>query len=414
MKTISHTMALCLFLCISCSPDAPSGTVSFYHYAPGALAEGMENLGKLFHDSQSRLRISMVPVDHESFKSSILNSITLGTPPELFSHWAGARTQALVPYLEPLDELWASEGWDDFFPPRLVESSVRYNGHKYLLPMTLQYIGFFYNKQVFTREGLSPPKDWEDLLRACEILRTRKIIPLALGAKDRWPAQFWFDYLLLRTAGPGFRDDLIAGTQPLDSPEVRQVFLLWKTLLDREYFNPEPEMESWDTFAASAVAEGRAAMTLNGTWTLGLFQALYPAEAANIGFFPFPAVEDRPQAALGYVEGVLVPRGSLNPAGAREALKFLAGKEAQLHMSRTFGSIPPRSLDLADDAPEIQNEIRREVDAAQVWATNLDLSVPAPAAEAALNLFREFLRFPDRYPQLLAGASQEFSQAYLP
>lgn len=33
-----------------------------------------------------------------------------------------------------------------------------------------------------------------------DTLKAKGVVPIALGAKDQWPAQFWFDILLLRTA----------------------------------------------------------------------------------------------------------------------------------------------------------------------------------------------------------------------
>jgi multiple sugar transport system substrate-binding protein/raffinose/stachyose/melibiose transport system substrate-binding protein len=49
-----------------------------------------------------------------------------------------------------------------------------------------------------------------------------------LGSRERWPAQFWFDYLLLRTAGPKYRAELMAGEKSYTDPEVVRVMEMWK------------------------------------------------------------------------------------------------------------------------------------------------------------------------------------------
>ena len=71
-------------------------------------------------------------------------------------------------------------------------------------PFGYHYAGMFYNPKVMADAGITTmPKTWDDLLAACKTLKDKGVDPIALGSKNRWPAQFWFDYLLLRTAGPG-------------------------------------------------------------------------------------------------------------------------------------------------------------------------------------------------------------------
>ena len=56
-------------------------------------------------------------------------------------------------------------------------------------------------------------------LRCATTLKAKGIAPIALGSKNRWPAQFWFDYLLLRTAGPDYRAKLMSGESPIPTPK---------------------------------------------------------------------------------------------------------------------------------------------------------------------------------------------------
>ena len=67
----------------------------------------------------------------------------------------------------------------------------------------------FYNKSVFSKAGINTmPRTWDEFLSLCAKLKSRGITPIALGSKNRWPAQFWFDYLILRTVGPDYRHNL--------------------------------------------------------------------------------------------------------------------------------------------------------------------------------------------------------------
>jgi multiple sugar transport system substrate-binding protein/raffinose/stachyose/melibiose transport system substrate-binding protein len=97
------------------------------------------------------------------------------------------------------------------------------------------------------------------------------ITPIALGAKDKWPAQFWFDLLLLRTAPYEFRQKLMQGSASYNDPPVRAVFARWAQLLKAGYFNARPNDLAWDSGANEQVFSGQAALTLMGTWNIGYF-----------------------------------------------------------------------------------------------------------------------------------------------
>ena len=78
-------------------------------------------------------------MEQEAFKDSILVQLAGGNPPDIFSYWAGAKTQYLVDQkrLAPLDDVWKKYKLDDVFPKSLTEAASVYSGHKYLLALRL-------------------------------------------------------------------------------------------------------------------------------------------------------------------------------------------------------------------------------------------------------------------------------------
>ena len=77
-----------------------------------------------------------------------------------------------------------------------------YDGAKYLLPL-----GYPHRADVLQPHGLrrswrrAIPATWDELKAACETFNEAGVTPISLGSMSQWPAQFWFDYLILRTAG---------------------------------------------------------------------------------------------------------------------------------------------------------------------------------------------------------------------
>ncbi len=108
---------------------------------------------------------------------------------------------------------------------------------------------------------------------------------------NKWPAQFWFDYLLLRTAGPEYRAKLMAGEASYTDPEVVRAMELWAELAAAGCFTPDANAFDW-TDAADQVANGEAAMNLMGTWITGYWNGNGLTPVTDYDFFEFPVIDE--------------------------------------------------------------------------------------------------------------------------
>jgi ABC-type glycerol-3-phosphate transport system substrate-binding protein len=112
MLVATSLSALLYTSCTAKEPPAAPETqrVSFLHYFSGSLSGGMDELVKTFNEADPLFILSATPLDHESFKSGIIDSLAQGNPPDIYSYWAGAKTQEITTELEPIDDLWAAAG----------------------------------------------------------------------------------------------------------------------------------------------------------------------------------------------------------------------------------------------------------------------------------------------------------------
>ncbi len=399
-------------------PDAtPKTAITFLHYFTDSLSGGIDELARSFNGHNTRYELKAVSLDHEAFKSSIQDTLKSGHPPDLYSYWAGARTASIVADLEPIDDIWQQAKLDERFAPSLVRAASEYQGKKYLLPLTQHSVVFFYNKQVFAAHQLQPPATWAEFLAVCATLKAKGVTPIALGAKDRWPAQFWFDMLLLRTAPYEFRAQLMDGSASYDDPKVKAVFGHWAGLIGKGFFNPDANALSWDQGANELVFQGKAAMTLMGTWNIGYFtnEAHKWVPGQDFDFFPFPVMDAKlPQVALGPIDGLVVPKKATNIEGAKQVMAYLAGVEPQQTFSRGSGALAPNRQVPPDFYSDIQRRVQAEVNRSPVFAFNYDLATPPAVAELGLNAFSEFLAFPKAQATILTKLAQEASARFQP
>jgi ABC-type glycerol-3-phosphate transport system substrate-binding protein len=203
---------------------ADGGKVTIMHYFTGAL--GLEVIEEIFKDFREKTGVTVEesPIGHEDFKSGILVRAAGNNLPDVFSYWAGARTQFVIDHgaLRPIDDMWAANGLDAIVAKSVADGATVYDGKHYLVPFGYHYAGMFYNTQVMAEAGVTQmPQTWDEFLAMCEALKAKGVTPIALGSKNRWPAQFWFDYLILRTAGPDYRAKLMEGSASYNDPEIK-------------------------------------------------------------------------------------------------------------------------------------------------------------------------------------------------
>ena len=213
--------------------SAAETEVTIMHYFTADI--GGAGLHPIFDKFKKETGITVVdsPIGHEDYKTGILVRAAGNSLPDIFSEWAGARTQFVVDTgkLEPLDALWAAQKLDSVVAKPVAASATIYNGKRYLIPIGYHYAAVFYNAKVLKDAGVTTmPKTWDEFVSLCKTLKAKGVTPFALGTKNRWPGQFWFDYLLLRTAGPEYRAKLVAGKASYTDPEVKKAMALWKDM----------------------------------------------------------------------------------------------------------------------------------------------------------------------------------------
>jgi len=409
-------LAACVLACLagttSATADQNVEKIVLLHYWSGAMRGGIDDIAASLNAQHPQYMLKAIGFEHESFKVGIRAMLDSGHPPDIFSYWAGARLQSLAAagQLAPLDAVWQQAKLGDVFPGPLADACT-VDGRKYGLPLTQHLVGFFYNRKIFASLGLSPPTTWEEFTTVCARIKAAGIAPLALGARERWPAQFWFDYLLLRTAGPEYRQKLMAGEASYTDPEVTRAFTLWQSLLDQGYFLPAPKAYDWSE-AAKQVYHDEAAMTLMGTWIIGLLDGqLGWRQEEDFDFFVFPTLDPAiPDVALGPID-VLAAAKAGNVQAAQQALPYFAATGLQEAMSAGSGALAPsQEVPLAFYSP-LKRRIAAVVRAAPVWAFNYDLATPPAVAEVGLDAFLAFVSQPRNLPAILADAQAKAQAA---
>lgn len=414
-------LAASLALLASVAPAATfaqdgGGEVTVMTYFTGEFGEPvLKDLLAQFEE-ESGITVNFVDVGHEDYKTGILIQLAGGNPPDAHTVWAGARTAFQVQNgsLAPIDEMWTANDLDSQFSAGMIESAVTYDGHKYLLPFGFHIAPMWYDPKVFADAGVEIPTTWDGLKGACTTFKEAGILPISMGATAQWPAQFWFDYLLLRTAGAEYRARLMAGEAAYTDPEVVRAMELWAELFDAGCFADGATINGIDwTDAADQLVNGEAAMNLMGTWIMGYLNGNGFEPGTDYDFFEFPVVDEGvPSAVVGPVDGFVTAAGAANPEGALELLAFLSKPDVQAAWAIGQGNMSTNTTSDTSGVNDVTKKAMEVAAAAETYNFNYDLATPPAPSLVGLAMFQKFINDQGNIQGLLEETQTEIAAAF--
>jgi ABC-type glycerol-3-phosphate transport system substrate-binding protein len=365
-----------------------------------------EQVVAMWNEANPTMPVEQSIVAHEDFKQAIRAYLTASPAPDVLTWFAGNRTRFFIDKGLVLDfsDVWMSSGLDAAYAPGF-KALATYNDKQYFLPTSYYWWAIYYRPSLFTAAGIEKaPETWEELLTACDKLNAIGVTPFTIGARFKWPAAAWFDYLDMRTNGPQFHIDLMDLKIPYTDPRVKAAFLKWRELLDAGCFIADPAAYDWQE-AIDPMVQGEAAMYLMG----GFILDSYPDEAeADLDFFRFPIIDPAmPVGEDAPTDGYFMAASARNPEGGKLFMAFLGSKEVQQLVFDELGRLPTRTdVDISGATPFVQKGIQM-IQAADYIAQFYDRDTTPPMAEAGMEGMMRFLANPDDLDQILADLEVE-------
>jgi raffinose/stachyose/melibiose transport system substrate-binding protein len=326
--------ALLLAACGGNGADSSSGeqTIDWWHIQSDQPMRGVwAKLAKEFEASHPGVKIKITPLQNEPFKAKVTTAGQSGNPPDLFQSWGGGVMKQQIDAGLVQDITNDVQDLSGNISPGAL-SPYQLDGRTYGIPFTSGMVGFWYNKALFDKAGITePPATWAEFLDVVEKLKAAGITPIGLGEKEKWPGHFYWTYLAMRQVGKAGLDAAIKDGS-FDSPGFVQAGDNLKALVDLEPFQKGflgaayaegPESE------AALMGNAKVAMELMGQWGPGTQTGASGRTEEegigdDLGFFPFPAVDGgsgAPTEVLGGGDGFVVGKDA--PPETLEFLKFL-------------------------------------------------------------------------------------------
>ncbi|NMM30902.1 MAG: extracellular solute-binding protein [Cellulomonas sp.] len=308
--------------------------------------------GKAFWDStvadfeaaNPGVKITVQAIQNEDMDGKLQTALNSGAAPDIFMARGGGKLADVVKAGQAqevkVDDATKTAVGDAAF------SAFTVDGKIYGMPMSILPGGIYYSKDLFKQAGISgTPATIADLETDVQKLKDAKIAPIALGGKDAWPAAHWYYFFALRACSQDTLDKATA-SKKFDDPCWTKAGDALAAFSKTNPFNDGFLTTSAQQGAGSSaglLANHQAAMELMGAWDPGVITSLTPDQKplADLGWFPFPAVEGgqgKAGAMMGGLDGYGCSKAA--PAECSKFLNFAMQKKYQEGYATAFHTLP--------------------------------------------------------------------------
>ncbi len=319
------------------APAMEPVTIQLWHQEGEAenAAQYVQALADAYTAMHPEVTFELTNKQTETLREDFQTAALAAAPPDLLwtvNDHAGPFTTAEI--ILPVDDLVDLGKYVD-------SSAVRLGGQTWGVPISSgNHLMLYFNKDLIAEA----PADTAALLAVAEELKAAGVTPLVYNQTE----PFWLVPWLGGFGGKVFAEDGVTPT--LNTPEMVSTLGWLKQLKDEGIVPAESDYDGADTL----FKEGKAAMIINGDWTLGAYKDLF---GDKLGVARIPMI-----TGAGYPAPFTSGKYFMIPAGLDDAtvavvvdfIDFATNLENQTTMVTTLTRLP--ALLEALDIPEVTED----------------------------------------------------------
>jgi arabinogalactan oligomer/maltooligosaccharide transport system substrate-binding protein len=307
-------------------PAAEEVTLSFWEQEGDEVDVLIDQLLAEFMAANPNIKVERTHYENEALRDQFQTAALANAAPEVVrvpNDFAGPFSKLEI--VAPVDQLFDQAFLDQFFPGALEPAVV--GGTLWGVPDNYgNHLMLLYNKDLIAE----PPATFEDLIQKAKELTKGDIQGFAYNLNE----PFW---------GAGFYGAF--GGWPLDENDKPQfnneAFINYlkfvKSLKDQGVVPQECDYNCADTL----FKEGKAAMIINGDWSLGDY---VKALGDKLGVAPVPPINGKPYTEMTSGKYFMVYKGVLDDPVKKDAvvkfITFMTSKEVQKRWLEEFKRLP--------------------------------------------------------------------------
>lgn len=219
------------------------------------------------------------------------------------------------------------------------KDAIVFQGKNYVVPISANFSGVYYNKQIFTEKGYTVPTTYDELITLAQQMQADGYTPFLFPDKDAWTlVQCWEDNIDGSARGDRRQVymDIANGTTSFEGDALFQE-TIQKVIDIRQYGQKDTLALGYDQ-AISDFATGKACMFMQGIWALPSIKGANPD--LEIGMFSFPSNSGETYVSMGIDVNLAISANGKNTEAAKKFVEYAASAEmVQLYVDNDY-SIP--------------------------------------------------------------------------
>lgn len=334
--TTTLRLAAALAACASLAGTAMAGTLGIESWRVDDKSLWEQVLIPAFQRQHPGIEVKFTPTSPPEYDSSLAARLAGGTAGDLIVCRPFDVSLALFKKGH-LDKLDGRPGLDAF--PATAKAAWQTDDGQttFCMPMASVIHGFLYNKAIFARLKLAPPKTADEFFAVLDAVKKEgKVAPLALGTADQWEAS----QIVFTNIGPNFwngeagRKALIEGKAKFTDPGY---VAAWSFMARMGGYLPKGAVSQTYADSQNQFALGRAAIYPTGSWDISYFNQ---TKGLELGAFPppVPKAGDKCHISDHTDIGIGINAKSKNKADAEKFVAWVASAEfAELYTNKVTG-----------------------------------------------------------------------------
>ena len=352
--------------------------------------------------------VQLIQQDDDLYSTVGLPTLLNGkNSPDAYFEWAGARLsqRASEGFAADISSEIESSGLKDLFNDGAF-AGYDVNGKLSMIPRTRDVTNvLWYNVDMFTKNGLTPPKTWDELNSVCAKFKSQKINCFVQGNKDLWTVGNWGGHIISRVTGEDLYAQTLQKSKPINGPEFVKGLTVLSGLAKSGYVNASVNSIA-DNEAASQFFQGKAAFHPIGSWLVGTQKS----EAPNfkMDFINLPSISGGAgdqQSIMAVYTGYAVNAKSSKKTEVMDYFKELYEAENANKISAAGTVLLLKSL-AGGSLDALTGKINALLDAATTVVAPPDTGFELPVADA-LNAAQAEVIGGKSTPQVALDAAQE-------
>ena len=409
----------------SSSPTASSGvtTVNWWSWNPGPPLS--TQFVDAFNKSHPHIKLVFKNQQYDDYINTLKLAMASGTGPDIFGSQAGAMQREYAQFMEDLtpyaQKTWGGNWQDRFYSFGL--SQLATGSTTRSLPFYLSAAGtLWYNKSIFDKYGLQPPKTFDEWVSVSQALQSKGVTPFVQGAKDAW-VNYDMYIALSNAIAPGKIYNAIAGKTSWTDSDLVKAMSTWQQMFHNGIIQKGalglPEYPD----ANNQFTQGKAAMILLGTWNDSAMTKSGQASAqSTLGvkdkfqFLPlaFPTLNGQSTKLFGGPDVALaMNKDSKVKDAAWQVLSWLTSQDAQVIHSKAVEQ--PSIKGLSIDDSDVISDAQKSALKAQGQDLNTNIigprEIPYPELKTALADALQNVASGTQSPQQAMAAIDKASQS---